>query len=59
MFEISETALDTDKLEQACLEDRSGALVVFEGRVRNHNEGRAVHALEYEAYASMACKDDS
>lgn len=31
-----------------------GALVTFEGRVRDHARGRAVVALEYEAYRPMA-----
>ncbi len=36
------------------LEDlRAGAGVTFEGRVRNHNEGRAVQALDYEAYVEL------
>ncbi|MBM3216331.1 molybdenum cofactor biosynthesis protein MoaE [Candidatus Poribacteria bacterium] len=34
----------------------SGAIVVFLGIVRNHAEGRAVAALEYEAYEPMAVK---
>jgi molybdopterin synthase catalytic subunit len=33
---------------------RTGACVTFEGRVRDMNDGRAVHALEYEAYPSLA-----
>jgi molybdopterin synthase catalytic subunit len=32
----------------------AGALVAFEGRVRNHNEGNTVVALEYQAYGPMA-----
>jgi len=32
----------------------AGAVCVFLGTVRDHNEGRAVSKLEYEAYASMA-----
>ena len=32
----------------------AGAVCVFMGNVRDHNEGRAVVRLEYEAYASMA-----
>jgi molybdopterin synthase catalytic subunit len=32
----------------------AGALCVFLGTVRDHNEGRFVVKLEYEAYASMA-----
>lgn len=31
-----------------------GGVVAFEGRVRDHNEGRAVTALEYEAYEALA-----
>ncbi len=31
-----------------------GAVVLFLGVVRNHNEGRAVSGLEYEAYQEMA-----
>ena len=32
----------------------SGAVCVFLGTVRDHNDGRAVVKLEYEAYRSMA-----
>jgi molybdopterin synthase catalytic subunit len=32
----------------------AGAVCVFVGMVRDHNEGRAVVKLEYEAYGSMA-----
>jgi molybdopterin synthase catalytic subunit len=31
-----------------------GGVVTFEGRVRDHHEGRAVTALEYEAYEALA-----
>lgn len=31
-----------------------GAVVTFEGRVRNHSEGRAVTALDYQAYLPLA-----
>lgn len=34
-----------------------GALVVFEGWVRNHNDGRAVERLEYEVYRPVAEKE--
>src|SRR5687767_9179367 len=33
-----------------------GAVVTFEGLVRNHNDGRAVQRLEYEAFTSLAEK---
>jgi molybdopterin synthase catalytic subunit len=31
-----------------------GAVVAFEGRIRNHHNGRQVEALFYEAYESVA-----
>ncbi len=34
-----------------------GGVVVFEGRVRDHDEGRAVVALEYEAYDELARRE--
>ncbi len=34
--------------------DRDGAVVVFHGVTRDHNEGRTVLRLEYEAYSPMA-----
>ena len=33
-----------------------GAVLVFEGRVRNHHGGRAVAALTYSAYETMAAE---
>jgi molybdopterin synthase catalytic subunit len=35
---------------------RDGAIVTFLGLVRNHNQGRRVHYLEYEAYTPLALK---
>ncbi|MBI4365301.1 MAG: molybdenum cofactor biosynthesis protein MoaE [Deltaproteobacteria bacterium] len=35
-------------------DDGSGAAVVFCGRVRDRNDGKAVVAVEYSAYADMA-----
>ena len=43
---------------RASLEDhRCGAAVFFEGRVRDHNEGRAVDRLEYEVYEPLAVSE--
>jgi len=33
---------------------RSGGFVTFEGKVRDHNEGRRVEKLEYESYVPLA-----
>jgi len=51
--------LRADPLEPAALQaalhgDASGGFVSFEGWVRDHNEGRAVLRLEYEAYPALA-----
>ncbi len=53
-FLVTDDPLDRDALREVVHTDASGAVVLFEGVVRNHHEGRAVARLEYEAYASMA-----
>ncbi|HXQ63211.1 MAG TPA: ThiF family adenylyltransferase [Steroidobacteraceae bacterium] len=56
-FEFSDRPLDTAAL-RAALEDRAaGGYASFEGWVRDHNDGRAVDRLEYEAYAELAIKE--
>jgi len=54
MFKISSVPLDPGALNRALLDPRAGACVTFEGWVRNENEGRAVRALDYEAFAELA-----
>lgn len=49
MFRLSEKPIDAAALGAELNGPASGALVVFEGRVRNHNLGRGVERLEYEA----------
>jgi molybdopterin synthase catalytic subunit len=56
-FRISSAPLDPAALADQLLDLRAGAYVEFQGRVRNHNEGQAVHALEYEAYTALAEKE--
>ena len=56
-FRLSTGAID-GLTEKARLDDAgAGACVVFEGWVRNHNEGRAVHRLDYQAFASLALSE--
>jgi|UniRef100_UPI00404B5CC3 molybdopterin synthase catalytic subunit len=54
MFRISAEPLDLIALKTDLLDPRAGACVTFEGWVRNHNEGKPVQALDYEAYAELA-----
>jgi molybdopterin synthase catalytic subunit len=53
-FSLSDSAIDVASLLCALESERVGAVVTFEGRVRDHNEGRAVRGLAYEAYAELA-----
>ena len=53
-FLVTAAALDREALRGLVADPASGAVVLFEGVVRNHHEGRAVARLEYEAYAPMA-----
>lgn len=57
MFQISSTPLDLLALKQALPDARAGACVTFEGWVRDHNDGRPVRALEYEAFAELANRE--
>jgi len=53
-FRLSDTALEPAALAQELASASAGACVTFEGRVRNHNEGKAVLRLGYQAYAPLA-----
>lgn len=51
---VTPEPLDSPSLRDLVRSDASGAVVIFEGIVRDHHEGRAVERLEYEAYREMA-----
>ena len=53
-FSLADTPVDTAPLRANLLDDRVGAYAGFEGWVRNHNAGRAVAGLRYEAYVALA-----
>lgn len=57
MFELSDQPIDTALLKSRMCHAETGALVTFEGWVRNHNDGKAVASLEYEAYDALAGKE--
>lgn len=54
MFRIVHEPIEVEALKRALLDSRAGACATFEGWVRNHNEGKPVQALDYEAYAELA-----
>ncbi|MGN6312819.1 MAG: molybdenum cofactor biosynthesis protein MoaE [Rhodanobacteraceae bacterium] len=53
-FALSDSAIDAVDLLRELESGHVGAVVTFEGRVRDRNEGRAVRGLAYEAYAELA-----
>ena len=52
--EITEDELDGADLLRRMGSTSDGAVIVFEGRVRDHNSGRSVACLHYDAYREMA-----
>lgn len=53
-FRLADAPFDVAPLRAALLSPRAGALASFEGWVRDHNAGRPVRGLRYEAYAALA-----
>ena len=56
-FTMSESALPELRAAADC--GAAGAQADFVGIVRNHNQGRAVAALEYSAYDELAAREGS
>ncbi len=54
MFLVTDDPIDRDAVRRAAEDPGFGAVLVFEGVARDNFEGRAVRALEYEAWAPMA-----
>jgi len=54
MFTITEKPIDVRILGQRMENPDGGAVVTFEGRVRNHNEGLSVQGLDYQSYVPLA-----
>lgn len=47
---VQDTPLETTPIADTVRSDASGALVIFEGIVRNHDDGRSVTGIEYSAH---------
>ena len=56
-FEFSDSMLDTGALHASVEHHAAGGYASFEGWVRDHNDGRSVRRLEYEAYVDLAIKE--
>src|SRR5579863_8354030 len=56
-FSLTDKTIDVAALAKGLHDDGVGAVVTFEGRVRDANQGRPVKALEYESYDALAEKE--
>ena len=56
MFLLAHDPIDSSSLQNELIRPEDGAVVVFEGVVRNHARGKQVRYLEYDAYEAMALK---
>ena len=57
MFQLTDKEIDENQLKKLVADERAGAICTFDGRVRNHNEGKSVSALAYEAYEQLAINE--
>jgi molybdopterin synthase catalytic subunit len=53
---LRETALDVDEVLRSLDDDASGGLVLFVGRVRDHDGGKGVTGLDYSAHPTALAK---
>jgi len=56
MFQLTHEVIDTSAVARSLQQGEDGALVIFEGIVRDNARGKSVRFLEYEAYEPMALK---
>lgn len=57
VFSFSSTPLEESALRAGLSDPTCGGYAAFEGWVRDHNEGRRVRRLEYEAFEPLAIKE--
>jgi len=53
---LTREPVDADAIVAAAKQGEDGAVVVFDGIVRNHSRGRQTLHLDYESYEEMAAK---
>lgn len=57
MIRLVETAIDPTSVIESVRTPKAGAVVTFDGRVRESSQGRNVTHLIYESYGSMALQE--
>ena len=53
-FSITDQPIDVLGLRRELEHPQAGGVVIFEGVVRDHHQGRAVRHLDYQGYAPLA-----
>lgn len=53
---LTREVIESDRLVAAAKQGEDGAVVVFDGIIRNHSRGRQTLYLDYEAYEEMAVR---
>ena len=53
-FEVTSDAIDAERLRRMLSAPAAGAVLCFEGTVRDSHEGRGVSSLGYQAYVELA-----
>ncbi|MCX7603612.1 MAG: molybdopterin converting factor subunit 1 [Bryobacteraceae bacterium] len=56
-FALTLGPIDAERLKRRVAQPQDGAVVVFEGIVRNHSGGRRTLFLDYECYEPMAIRE--
>src|SRR5512141_561474 len=56
-FAFSRTPLEPERYRDGLADAAAGGYSSFEGWVRDHNDGRRVRRLEYEAFEALAVKE--
>ena len=57
MFSLSDEPIQAAEARRKLTDHEAGALVTFEGWVRDHNDGHSVISLDYEAFTPLAEKE--
>ena len=57
MIQIVESNIEREEIVKSVSSSESGAIVTFDGTVRNHARGKQVTHLHYEAFPEMATKE--
>ena len=55
-FALTRSAIDSQQLARELQRPEDGAVIVFEGVVRNNTKGRSTRFLDYECYEAMAVR---